>query len=268
MFVRDQPGQRNRPTVLLLHGLTSTADLCWFATFPRLEGRYRVVAPDLRGHGDGPHAGRFSLEDVADDVAALIDRLGLGKVVVGGYSMGGVVAQLLWRRHRDAVAGLVLCATAADFRPVSARGRASVAARRALLVGARVVPPSALRRLELHIGRAGLRRTTIRQSTEPLREWAAAQIRRNPPLGLVAATVALRSSSTEAWIGGIDVPTACVIPIFDTVVPVAQQQALARSIHGAIVVELRADHGGFVQRPDDFADAVVSAVTAVADRVT
>jgi pimeloyl-ACP methyl ester carboxylesterase len=99
-----------------------------------------------------------------------------------------------------------------------------------------------------------------------LREWAQAQIRSNPPLGVVAATVALRSTSTAAWAGRVDVPTVCVIPILDTVVPIVQQEALARLIPRATVVELKADHGAFVQAPDAFADAVAGAVTIVADR--
>ena len=55
------------------------------------------------------------LADCADDVAALVEELGTGKVIAAGYSMGGPVAQLLRRRHPDKVAGLVLCATAPAF---------------------------------------------------------------------------------------------------------------------------------------------------------
>src|SRR5207249_4259135 len=58
---------------------------------------------------------RFRLADCADDVAALADNLGVEQAIVVGYSLGGPVAQLTWRRHRDLVAGLVLCATADCF---------------------------------------------------------------------------------------------------------------------------------------------------------
>ena len=67
------------------------------ATSPR---QFNVVALDHRGHGRGLQSDEpFRLADCADDVAALVDELGLGPVIVVGYSMGGPIAQLLWRRH-------------------------------------------------------------------------------------------------------------------------------------------------------------------------
>ena len=118
LYVRRLPGPPGSKTVVLLHGLTGSADLTWTPSYRELARCFSVVALDLRGHGGGiPHAGGpYRLEDCADDVAALLDALDLGPVLVVGYSMGGVVAQLLWHRRRDLVAGLVLCSTAADFR--------------------------------------------------------------------------------------------------------------------------------------------------------
>ena len=107
---------RSAPTVVLLHGWTATGSLNWSATIAALEVRYRVVGLDHRGHGRGIHGdGTFSLEDCAVDVAALLAVLGVRRAIFVGYSMGGPVAQLIWRRHRHLVDGLVLCATAADF---------------------------------------------------------------------------------------------------------------------------------------------------------
>ena len=63
----------------------------------------------------------FRLADCADDLAALLDVLATGPVLVAGYSMGGPVAQLLSRRHPERVAGLVLCATAPRFSLGSSR---------------------------------------------------------------------------------------------------------------------------------------------------
>ena len=57
----------------------------------------------------------FRLEDCADDVIAVADALRIDTIVPVGYSMGGSIAQLIWRRHRDRVDGLVLCATAPYF---------------------------------------------------------------------------------------------------------------------------------------------------------
>src|SRR5437764_7023572 len=141
-YVRRLQGPPGSMTVVLLHGLTGSADLTWAPSYLHLARFFSVVALDLRGHGGGiPHGGGiYRLEDCADDVAALVRTLGVGPVVVVGYSMGGVVAQLLWQRHPELVAGLVLCSTAADFR-LPVHERLMVAA--ALTTGAfmRSVPP-------------------------------------------------------------------------------------------------------------------------------
>ena len=104
------------PTVVLLHGWTATADLNWFACFAPLAEHFRVIALDHRGHGRGIRAGARSVStDCADDVAALADVLGIERFIAVGYSMGGPIAQLLWQRHPELVAGLVLCATSSTF---------------------------------------------------------------------------------------------------------------------------------------------------------
>ena len=92
--------------MVLLHGWIASGGLNWFTAFGPLSQRYRVIAPDLRGHGRGIRSRRrFRLADCADDVAALLDQLGAEPAIVVGYSMGGPVAQLLWRRHPERVAG-------------------------------------------------------------------------------------------------------------------------------------------------------------------
>ena len=123
-FVREVPGPPGAPTLVLLHGLLASGGLNWFRAFEALGSEFRVLAPDLRGHARGLRSrGRFRLQDCADDLAALLAALGVGPVVVVGYSMGGPIAQLLWRRHPERVSGLVLCATAPRlvFGPVNGR---------------------------------------------------------------------------------------------------------------------------------------------------
>ncbi|MEZ5215284.1 MAG: alpha/beta fold hydrolase [Ilumatobacteraceae bacterium] len=92
-FRRSQGGRVGDPTVLLLHGWTASADTQFFSAYPALVSRYSFVAPDHRGHGRGMRA-RFTLEDVADDAAALVRSLGVGPVVTVGFSMGGPISML------------------------------------------------------------------------------------------------------------------------------------------------------------------------------
>ncbi|MFA5774799.1 MAG: alpha/beta fold hydrolase, partial [Ilumatobacteraceae bacterium] len=67
-FIRDVEGPPGSPVLMLLHGWTATADLNWFTCFEALSEHFRIIAPDLRGHGRGiRHKRLFRLEDCADD---------------------------------------------------------------------------------------------------------------------------------------------------------------------------------------------------------
>ncbi|NIR39466.1 MAG: alpha/beta fold hydrolase, partial [Actinobacteria bacterium] len=139
-FVREVDGPAGAPVVFLLHGWTVTAALNWFRVYEPLHHHVRVVSLDVRGHGRGIRSrARFTLEDVADDVVALADVLGIDTFAVAGYSMGGPIAQLVWHRRRDRVTGLVLCAT---FAGPSADPRERIALRSvgSLGRGARLLP--------------------------------------------------------------------------------------------------------------------------------
>src|SRR4051794_39809013 len=79
--------------LLLIHGGGSTIDTNWGSLLPVLATTRRVVAVELQGHGRTASTDRLpSFEHSADDVAALIDSLGLGPVDVLGFSNGGNVA--------------------------------------------------------------------------------------------------------------------------------------------------------------------------------
>jgi N-formylmaleamate deformylase len=88
--------QRERPSVLLLHGITSSAS-SWVRVGPALADRYRVYALDMRGHGNSikPAPGNYSLRQTADDALALIDALALERPVLIGHSWGGATALVL-----------------------------------------------------------------------------------------------------------------------------------------------------------------------------
>ena len=119
-------GPPGAETLMLIHGVAGTAELNWAKVFPAVGRHFRVVAADLRGHGDGiPLRSQFRLEDCADDVAALAGVLDIPRCAVVGYSMGGMVAQLVYRRHPSLVSRLVLCSTACNVggSPAGADGR-------------------------------------------------------------------------------------------------------------------------------------------------
>ena len=123
IFVREVAGPPGAPTVVLLHGWIASGGLNWYHVFGPLSEHFNVIAPDLRGHGRGIRSPRrFKLRDCANDVAALVRHLDTGPVIAVGYSMGGPVAQLLWREHRDLVSGLVLRDEARGWSPAFTSG--------------------------------------------------------------------------------------------------------------------------------------------------
>ncbi len=108
-------GQGQATALLLIHGFPLDHRM-WAAQLGGLSAQARVIAPDLRGFGRSAAAppGPLTMEQHADDLAALLDHLGIGRAVVGGLSMGGYIAFAFWRRHRERVAALVLADTRAE----------------------------------------------------------------------------------------------------------------------------------------------------------
>ena len=259
-YVRDSAGPEGAPVLLLLHGWTATADLNWSFSFPTLSQEFRVVALDHRGHGKGIRStDAFTLEDCADDAAALLRRLGVASAIVVGYSMGGPIAQLMWRRHPDVVAGLVLCATSARFceRPWEY----------ALFSLARLA--GTLSRLApVHCAVGAVRVWRRRLSTpRPILDLAIEAGDGHDWSAVLEAAAALGRFDSRPWVGEIRVPTAVVHTTRDHVVSPPRQRHLANAIRGASIHEVDGDHDACISRPDIFVPALVDACAAVAARV-
>jgi 3-oxoadipate enol-lactonase len=110
-------GPANAPTVMLSNSLMSTMAM-WEPQMPALTERYQVLRYDTRGHGESEVTpGPYSIEQLADDAAALIAHAGVGPVHFVGLSMGGMIAQQLGIRHPHAVRSLSLCDTASEMPP-------------------------------------------------------------------------------------------------------------------------------------------------------
>lgn len=242
--------------VLLLHGWTSTAALNFYRCFRPLSERYRVLALDHRGHGRGLRSRLpFRLEDCADDAAALVASLGAGPCTVVGYSMGGPVAQLMWRRHPEVVDGLVLCATAAKFAVRRFDGPAGALS--GAVAASLSLVPAPLRRSSMAYAAARW------ATSEGAAAWAAAEWGRHDPAALVQAGVAISRYDATKWIGDVDVPTAVVITERDQTVPPSSQRDLAAAIPGAVAFPVPADHRAVGTAAEVFVPALLSAVQAV-----
>ena len=258
--MRRSGGATGAPTLLLLHGWTATAALNWFAAYQPLAAHFNVVGIDHRGHGRGIRTWRrFRLEDCADDAMALADVLGIERVIPVGYSMGGPIAQLVWRRHRDRVDGLVLCATSRNFRGGRPGERAVLGAIGVASVAARAVPRRVHRSMSERL-------LNLRYDQSDLGRWARQQVVHNDARMVVEAGQALGNFSSRDWIGSVDVPCAVVVTEADSVVPPFRQHRLADAIPGATVHSVVGDHGVCAMDPDVFVPVLVEACLDVARR--
>ncbi len=257
-WAHDLAGPPGAPALLLLHGLAATALLNWSTSFAALARGFRVVALDHRGHGRGiRRIGAFKLEDCADDAAALADRLGLERVIPVGYSMGGAVAQLFWRRHRDRTAGLALCATSFRFGGPRARRAASTLGP-LLSLAARAAPQSVW---------DGLGERMLENVRDPGRRLAwKAEMGSTEPASVIEAGAALARFDSSNWLGDVDVPAAVVVTLRDEHVPARRQAAMADAIPGAEVHRIDADHYACVASPRVFVPVLFKACRSVALR--
>ncbi len=133
-------GPHGRPVVVMVGSLGSTLSVYDGPARSLLDAGYRVIRVDLRGHGRSaaaPVAADSLIDDLADDIAKVLDRAGVDAATVVGCSVGGLASVAFAARHRVRCNGLVLTGAAATFAPpamweeraalVSASGMAALA---------------------------------------------------------------------------------------------------------------------------------------------
>ncbi|MBI4933662.1 MAG: alpha/beta fold hydrolase [Actinobacteria bacterium] len=246
------------PTLLLLHGWTASADLQFFTAYETLADHYSFVAIDHRGHGRGMRATeKFELHDAADDAALLLQGLGIDQVVTVGYSMGGPISLLFARRHPQMVRGIVVEATALEWRGKwYERMEWKTVHILGFLLRSRVYPRWI---------RIGIRR--LLGPDHPMLQyvpWVAAEVHRTDAAAIVQAGQSLSRYDATAWAGQIGLPAASLITTRDRLVWPRKQRALAHALN-ARVVEIADDHLCSWTSPDEFAKATLQLVQYVTE---
>jgi 3-oxoadipate enol-lactonase len=209
--------------LLFVHGFPLDRTM-WNAQIAALSGRYRVIAPDLRGFGEsGVTEGVVTMEQMADDLAALMDALPIAEpVVLCGLSMGGYIAFEFWRRHAAKLKALILCDTrAAADKPEAAANRLAMAGR-VLGEGPRPLVESMLSKL--------FSPRTYANRPRLVEEIESVMMRTDPRgIAAVARGMADRRDFT-ADLKGIRCPTLLVVGADDALSPPAEMQALSAAI--------------------------------------
>ena len=232
------------PPVVLLHPFPANRDL-WKPSAQALVSHYRVILPDLRGHGDsGIGQGPASMEKHAADIARVLDREEVRRAVFVGVSIGGYVLFEFWRRYRARVEALVLCNTKAQAdNPEARTGRLQAAAD----VMERGTEPFFESMVPKLIGK------TTRSTRPDLVEGALRMMRKMSAedVALVQRGMGDRQDSVET-LKTINVSTLIVTGDEDILTGVSEAELMRRNIQGSqMKVIAKAGHYSPWEQPEE-----------------
>jgi pimeloyl-ACP methyl ester carboxylesterase len=244
--------------LVLLHAFPLSSAM-WAGQREGLADLCRVITPDQRGFGGSPLGEEPpSLDRAADDVVALLDRLGVDRVVLGGLSMGGYVAMRFLARYPERVRALVLADTKATADPPEIREKRELQAQRITGAGGRETLSADL--LPVIVGRS----TTERRPDvlEAVRAFVAVA-----PLESAAwasRAMAVRPDSLDV-LAAADVPALVIVGEEDTLTPVADAEAMVAALPQGRLVQIgAAGHLSAVEDPAAFTAAVREFVAGLA----
>lgn len=248
LFVREA-GPAEAPPLVLVHGWGFDGEMTYHRIISPLSENFRVIVPDHRNHGKSDWIrGRYEIADLADDLAGVLDAIGVTRATFFGYSLGGLVIQELARRHPGRVDRMVLAATGAlpvhRFRPAARLG----------MWAARGVARFSTQEIAAVSSRLLLRGRGLDASNH--RWMRAALLRRDPTLFYEAGHAAWRFDS-RAWVGRLPQPAMVVVTGRDLIVEPAAQRELADLMPHAEVVELpSAGHESILADAQDWVDLI------------
>jgi 3-oxoadipate enol-lactonase len=232
------------PDVVLLHPFPANRAV-WMPVAEALATRYRLVLPDLRGHGDSTAGdGPATMEKHAADLLRVCEDAEVGRAVFAGISIGGYILFEFWRRYRDRFAALLLSDTRAAADTDEARANRLRAAEDVEKHG-----PEAF--IEAQVPRL-LGATTL-VARPDLADRARQMMRKMTVQGIAAVQrgMAARPDST-ATLSTIKVPTLLVFGEEDQLTTPAEGDAMARAVSNATLrVIPKGGHYAIFERQDD-----------------
>ena len=236
----ESAGDESAP-VLMLGCSLGTALAMWEPQVAPLAEHLRVIRYDHRGHGASPApAGPYEIADLARDVLALMNRLGIERASLGGVSLGGMVAMWLGANVPDRVERLVLCCTSAHMPPASAWAERAAAVREA---GTTEVVADAV--VERWLTPA------FAQEHPETQAWLRAMLVATDPDGYAACCGAIERMDLRDALPSIAAPTLVVSAADDQAAPPEHQHALADAIPSSRLETIGpAAHIGSVERAE------------------
>jgi 3-oxoadipate enol-lactonase len=248
------------PPVVLLHPFPANHEF-WLPVAQALSSRYRVILPDLRGHGgSGVGEGPANMEKHAADIARVMDDADVGRATLVGVSIGGYVLFEFWRRHRGRVAALGLCNTKAPADSAEARAGRLQAASDVLERGTEPFFESMIPRL---LGKS------TREMRPDLVSGALAMMRKMSPedVAQVQRGMAERPDSVDT-LKTIHVPTLLVTGEEDVLTGVNEAELMRQHIAGSqLRVIPKAGHYSPWEQPQEVGRLLRQFLERVLERV-
>jgi 3-oxoadipate enol-lactonase len=234
--------------VVLLHGFPLSSAI-WNEQRTRLSDHYRVITPDLRGHGQSPAPpGVYEMDVLARDVFGLLDALAIKKAVILGHSMGGYVALAGWRLAPERFLALGLVASQAGADTEEGRQGRYKMADKVAAEGSKVMAEAMLPKLFA--------------PKLPMEAPIAAQVRglilNTPPAGIIGSLkgMAVRPDSGPL-LPSVNIPALVIAGGQDQIIPPSKAQAMAAAISRATLATVEnAGHMPMLEQPEATTNAI------------
>jgi 3-oxoadipate enol-lactonase len=213
------------PAILLVHGFPLDHTL-WTEQIKELSTDYRLIAPDLRGHGGSEvTSGTYHMDQLADDLRRLLEKLNVQQVALAGLSMGGYIVFAFWRRYSNLVKALILADTRAGADTPEGRDGRYTMIQRVEAGGTQAIVDDMLPKM--------LSPTTLKNAPEVVAH--ARRMMANTPAGGVIGALkgmAQRPDSSPT-LATISVPTLVVVGEDDAITPPSEAEAMESQIRSA-----------------------------------
>src|ERR1041384_5253784 len=231
--------------VVLIHGYPFNRSL-WNEQVAALSGSYRVIAPDLRGFGESDSSdGSSTMNRMAQDVAALLDHLGVPRATFGALSMGGYVTLAFYKQFASRVRALILADTRAQADTEEAKQTRAQQAEKALAAGMAGIADAMLPKL--------LTPETVSKRPEVVKRVRDMMLKTKPQGAASALLGMAEREDLSEVISSIRVPTMIVVGREDAITPAADSEKMQSKIASSrLVVIENAGHVSNLEQTEQF----------------
>ena len=243
-------GPQDAPVVVLSNSLGSTHTM-WDAQAEALAEHFRVVRYDTRGHGQSPvPVGPYDIDDLADDVVALLDTLGVERAHVVGLSLGGMTGMRLAARNPERVDRLIVLCTGARLEPSSAWHDRAATVRE---LGTGAVAEAVVQRWFT---------APYLDANPDIKAACEATVAGTPAEGYASSCEVIATMDLHPDLPTISAPTLAIAGADDPATPPPFLQAIAEGVQdGRLLVVPQSAHLANAEQPETITPAIIAHLT-------